>query len=240
MSVRRILLPGLTLPVDDYAAFAAELAGQTVVLDTLAVPVTGSPAELRAGVALPGPPYELIGHSVGALAALEWAAEHPREVSRLVLLDPSDPWGTPVPSALGGLLGRVLTGLVGLISLSPPAARALGRWGRRTVLGMYGVTDDPLPRDRVDELFGTRTALRSTARQVAGVPALIDRVQTLLDSGFTTPNDVVLSSLDGAPADGVATSRLADFLGVEVILVPGTHLFPMTHPESTAAALTRA
>jgi len=234
--MRRVLLPGLTLPVDDYAGLVDALDGDTVVLNTLVVPVTGVTARLRSFM-VPQPPYELVGHSVGALAALEWAAAHPDEVTRVVLLDPSDPYGAPVPTALGGSSGRLLTALVRAMCRSRRITRALGRWGRRTVLNTYGVVDDPLPLSRVDALFGTREALAAVVAQVVGVPAQVARVRALLDAGFTPPDVVVIGSSEGATADSEATARLAERLGTTVVVVPGAHLFPMTHPTSTAAAL---
>lgn len=236
MSERRLLLPGLTLPVEDYAALVAALPGDTVVHDTLIVPVTGAPAQLRAFM-VPVAPYELVGHSVGALAALEWAAAHPAEVSRVVLLDPSDPYGAPVPQALGGSSGRLLVGVVGALSRSRRIARSLGRWCRRNVLNTYGVVDDPLPLARVDALFGTPTGLAAVAAQLVGVPAQVGRVRALLDAGFAPPNVLVVGSSEGVTADSAATARLAERLGTTVVVVPGAHLFPMTHPTTTAAAI---
>jgi len=231
-----MLLPGLTLPVDDYADLVAVLPGETVVLDTLVVPVTGETAKLRAYM-VPAPPYELVGHSVGALAALEWAAAHPGEVSRVVLLDPSDPFGAPVPVALGGASGRLLVAVVGALSRSRRIARALGRWGRRNVLNSYGVVDDPLPPSRLDELFATPQGLAAVAEQVVGVPAQVRRVRALLEAGFRPPDVVVIGSSDGSTADNAATAALAGRLGTTVVVVPGAHLFPMTHPATTAAAM---
>jgi pimeloyl-ACP methyl ester carboxylesterase len=238
VSARRILLPGLTLPTDDYTALGALLPGHTVILDTLTTPVTGTPADLRRGLTVPEAPYELVGHSVGALAALEWAAQYPGEVSRVVLLDPADPFGTPVPARLGGVLGRLLVAVVIALARSRVLARVLGRWGRRTVLGAYGVVVDPLSPARIDELFGTRAGLAAVARQVVGVPSQVNRVRALLGAGLTVPRVVVMGSSDGALADGLAIARLAARLGVPVVPVPGGHLFPMTHPSTTAAAIT--
>lgn len=242
MTARRVLLPGMPIPVDDYAGLTAALPGDTVVLDTLVVPVTGTTAELQAGLQMPREPYELVGHSIGALAALEWAARHPRAISRLVLLDPSDPWGQPVPAALAGPPGRLLAGIVGLLSRQPRIARALGRWGRKSVLHMYGVTNDPLSQHRIDALFGTRPTLTTIVRQIAGVPVLVSRVRALLDGAtaetFGQVEIIVLVARDGTVADSTASSRLAEQLGARVITVPGTHLFPMTHPASTGSAFT--
>jgi pimeloyl-ACP methyl ester carboxylesterase len=237
VSARRVLLPGLTLPPDDYAALAALLPGETVVLDTLATPVTGTTAGLRAALAVPAAPYELVGHSIGALAALEWAAQHPDEITRVVLLDPSDPFGSPVPVFLGGMPGRALVGVVTTLARSRRAALALGRWARRTVLGGYGVDVDPLSPARVDELFGTRAGQAALVAQVVGVPAQVARVRALLEAGLAVPRLLVVGSADGAPADGAATAGLAARLGTTVVSVPGGHLFPMTHPVTTAAAI---
>jgi len=242
MSTRRILFPGLTLPVDDYRAFVAALPGETEVLDTLVTPVTGAAARLRAGLVVPEEPYEVVGHSVGAFAALEWAAAHPLAVSRIVLLEPSDPWGTPVPVALGGGAGRALVAVVSLVARSGLVARVLGRRGRATLLGMYGVRHDPMPRSRIDELLGTRAGLVSAVRQVVAVPSQVERARMLLDGGFeiVTADVVVIVAEDGAAADtAAAATRLSERLGAGTVVVPGGHLCPMTHPETTAAAVSR-
>ena len=230
----RVVLPGLTLPTDDYAAFVALLDGPTVVFDTLASPVTAPIDELRSTLDLPDEPHELIGHSVGALAALEWAARYPESVSRVVLLDPTDPYGEPVPEFMGRRAGRIVVAVVERLARSHRIARALGRWGRRTVLGFYGVAKDPLPLDRVDELFATREALAVVAAQVAGVPAQVARVRALVDSGFAPPNLVIIAARDADGADRRVIAELAARLGTPVIETRGKHLFPMTHPEMTA------
>ena len=237
MTIRRVLLPGLTLPVDDYEALIDALPGSTAMLDTLVTPVTGTTEELCAAVPVPVAPYELVGHSIGGLAALEWAARHPEAVSRVVLLDPSTPFGEPVPAILGGRAGRVLVWVIDLLARSPRIARSLGRWGRRSLLRGYGVTEDPLPLARVDELLGNRAALDVVAAQVTGVPAIVARVRALLEAGASFPNVLVLSSAEGNGSDQRLTRELADALGAHVVTVPGGHLFPMTHPVSTAAAI---
>jgi lipase len=239
VTVRRVLLPGLTIPPDDYEELVALLPGQTVVLNTLVTPVTGTTIELRSAMTVPHEPYELVGHSIGALAALEWAAQSPAAVSRLVLLDPTDAYGTPVPVALGGTPGRVLVGVIGRLSRSRRIARTIGRWGRRTVLGMYGITTDPLPTTRIDELFGTRDGVAAAVVQVVGTPALVLRARALLDSAPMLPPIVIVTSQGGAASDHEATAMLAAMLGAELVDSPGGHLFPMTHPSETANLIAR-
>lgn len=233
----RVLLPGLTLPVDDYARLVALLPGPTVVFDTLASPITATTDEIRATLDLPDGRHELIGHSVGALAALEWAARYPESVSRVVLLDPTDPYGEQVPAWMGGRAGRCIVAVVGALARSRRIARALGRRGRRSVLGLYGVVGDPLSPTRVDELFGTREALAVVAAQVTGMPAQVARVRALVDSGFTPPTILVIAAREGESADRRVIAELAARLATTVVETPGQHLFPMTHPEATATLL---
>lgn len=86
----------------DNAALVRLLPGPTRVLDTLAVPVTSAIERIRPALGAQRGHHELIGHSIGALTALRWAFAHPGQVSRVILLDPTDPRSDPVPTLLGG------------------------------------------------------------------------------------------------------------------------------------------
>ncbi len=229
----RLLLPGLCLSQDDYAALAATLPGETRILNTLTTPVTSAPEDLRAALAAGPGPHELIGHSIGGLSAVRWAAQWPEEIDNLILLDPSDPWSEPVPRWLGGRGGRLLTGIVGWLSSSRRLAVRLGRRGRRALLGMYGVTEDPLSSDRIDELFCRRTALLAVAEQLTGVPGVVAAVRALDEDAVSAIRVLLIFSA----GESDVAQRLADRWRADRKEVDAGHLFPITHPALTAGLI---
>lgn len=95
-------------------------------------------------------PLTLVGHSMGGLAALDYAAAHPQEVNHLVLLAPAISWKSMWYGALP----------FGLLSLIRGHETVLGVEGKRFVLGAGWWKD-----------FFSYDALR-TAREVT-VPTLI-------------------------------------------------------------------
>lgn len=98
--------------------------------------VQAMPALLRERLAqagLDGEPIGLIGHSLGALVATEWARQQPQQVAALVLLNPAMRPFTPIlratrvalwPRALGGLLRNGTHGATWSTALS----QGLARW----------------------------------------------------------------------------------------------------------------
>ncbi len=236
----RILFPGLALPPDDYAGLVAVLDGETRVLNTLADPVTSPFETLRTALDAGQGPHELIGHSIGALSAIEWALGAPYEVSRTILLDPSDPWGRPVPPLLGGPAGAGLRWAVSGMSRSPALARSLGRRGRAAMLGIYGVAEDPLTAERVAALFGNRDALGAVARQLTDVPHQLARVRALLARSSELPTATVIASTGGNGRPDPSVLRLAERIGARTEFVPAGHLFPMTNPVETAALIAQS
>lgn len=238
----RILLPGLALAPDDYAALVRLLPGPMRVLDTLAVPVTSAIERIRPALGAQRGHHELIGHSIGALTALRWAFAHPGQVSRVILLDPTDPRSDPVPTLLGGIGGTALQGLVGTLGALPAPARTAGRRGRRALLGISGVTDDHLSPARIDELYGTRAALSAIARQITDVPARVRETRALLDCspGWPGPPIHVVAATGDAGSADPAIVRLAATLGADLRTIDAGHLFPLTDPSTAAALIVQA
>src|SRR6478609_3655874 len=96
-----VVLPGLLLAPSDMEPVARVVREQfpdaTVrVLDSWDTAVTAPVAAIRAELGLaddqaPGS-VGLVGHSVGGLAAIEWALTHPEELGAVLLLDPTTPF----------------------------------------------------------------------------------------------------------------------------------------------------
>jgi pimeloyl-ACP methyl ester carboxylesterase len=132
----------------------------------------------RAGV--PGP-YVMAGHSFGGLYALTFAANHPDEVSGMVLVDSTSPHdgrgvAPAAPPAVPGsydVLGRVA-------ALTSSTARlGLGR-----LYSTVAVVDlPPLERDAVRASTATAATLRSTIEEYARANASMDEAASLRDFG---------------------------------------------------------
>jgi pimeloyl-ACP methyl ester carboxylesterase len=155
-----ILLRGLTRDSRHWGRFHGQLSAQQPEARIVALDLPGngalsrerSPANVEAmaeycrtelrrrGIA---PPYYLLAMSLGAMAAVAWAARHPQELSGCVLINTSmrpfsRPWQRLRPSAFLALLQLALTRppaaaaeqiILRLTSAAPEAAAAvLGDW----------------------------------------------------------------------------------------------------------------
>jgi len=130
-----VLLRGLTRERAHWGAFPAVLAGAIPAPRIVAVDLPGagtqrdrrSPVDVgaivrtcRAQLAEQGesPPYRLLGVSLGAMVAVEWARSHPGELAACVLVNtslrPLSPvWQRLHPRAWGPLLLRLVAGFSG-------------------------------------------------------------------------------------------------------------------------------
>jgi len=130
-----VLLRGLTRERAHWGAFPAILAGVMAAPRIVAVDLPGAgtlrgqrcPADIgaivqacRAQLAEQGvrPPYRLLGVSLGAMVAVEWARAHPGELAACVLVNgslrPFSPaWRRLRPQAWGPLLWRLAVGSAG-------------------------------------------------------------------------------------------------------------------------------
>lgn len=119
-----VILPGLALAPGDYIALARMLPGPVRILDSWHTAVTGEVETIRVAITPENmetdsvnaeacfehtetghdnrspsssahPQINLIGHSVGADAALEWALRYPAEIRSVVLIDPPYPHRAP-------------------------------------------------------------------------------------------------------------------------------------------------
>jgi lipase len=236
------ILPGLTMPPEDFADLAALLPGAARVLDAYQIPLTAPAARARDWFWAQGGWDELalIGHSAGGLAALEWWLTFPGEVSRVVLLDPTDPWekvGWPLPGTLGH---RGVRRLLEIVGASSWLARRLGRLGRRTFWRLFTHDPDRLDRATVDRVWGHPAGLVAVWDQCFDRFLQAARVRDLLAAREKD------GALPATPVLAVHSSQaepyhvpLARLLGATVADLPGDHLFPTRQPAATAALISR-
>jgi pimeloyl-ACP methyl ester carboxylesterase len=155
-----LLLRGLARDSRHWDSFPAQLAaafGNGTTVATLDLPGNGalngqrSPASVgemveayRAQRNGPGEPVHLLGLSLGAMVAIEWAYRYPQEVASLVLVNASAggilrPWQRMRPAAAWTLAGAMLPGrtvqqreelIVGLCSNLAGREAAVARWTR--------------------------------------------------------------------------------------------------------------
>ncbi len=181
----------------------------------------------------------VVGHSLGGAVALALALDHPERVAGLALISPAtQPQGEP-PKALSSLAVR-----------SDPMRRLLG-WTIAVPLGIRTqaatltmlFSPDPAPADfatRGGALLVARPATyRNACRDLveAGgeLPALARRYGTL-----KVPVGVLYGTGDRILSHELHGSRLREQIeGVDVELIDGGHMIPLTAPESSAAFIDR-
>ena len=118
-----LILPGWGLPPKDYEKLADLLGPDTRTLDSWKVPLTADTDDIRAELgASDSQKVDLLGHSLGGLAAIEWALRRPGQVRQLVLIDPTAPDEVPSHFHVEGKLRR---------GMDKPPLRPYGAWGPR-------------------------------------------------------------------------------------------------------------
>lgn len=126
----------------------SELAPSGYDLDTLVRDLEGLLESLPpSGNAAP---VSLVGHSYGALVALNYALRHPRQVAKLALVD------APLPASRYVYPSMAEAGNPGNVANLPPALAAEGRAAKRS-------------QDRLDYLFREST-LRRDVRESPDIP----------------------------------------------------------------------
>lgn len=191
-----VILPGLALTPADYSALSRDLRG--IVFDAWVVDLTAPIDEIRAhilselrshhGGREAHEKLSLLGHSMGGLLALEWAARFPDEVATVVLADPTPP-ANVTPSNMSARQHRVVAGMLAPVL---PALRA-GLWAAQTR------SKEHLGRQELKRRYGTHTGARALVRHNSQCAALQQRVdQALRGSGL--PGNVTILQLVGAPS----------------------------------------
>jgi pimeloyl-ACP methyl ester carboxylesterase len=229
--VRLVLLHGSQLSAAQWSRYAA-LLGPDVDLVLPDLPAHGT----RRGEAFTwegalavvseavesgdaGVPVVLAGHSLGGYLAMAWASLHPHRLAGLALLGAS-----AVPAGPGAALYRAIARVESRLGVDR-MSRALDRQ-----------FDAMLP----DELAAV---IKEAGYGFDGIPAawagVMSRCRPAMLAEVTAPVLLVNGQLDQLRVDARRFARAArSARWVRVVTVPrGLHVFPLTHPHETAAAL---
>lgn len=234
---RWVILPGLALTPPDYRELQGAL--DAVVLDAWQLPVTAPPCALRAHFG--SEPVQLFGHSLGGLAAIEWALTYPRQVTRIVLADPSPPALPPAVAARAARIGYLLaTPLFGYATLAASLGPALRRRGYLHTTGRH----DPLPPSVAARYYAGGANWHTMFSQLQASAAQTIRVGKLLaakgHAGLPVPA-LQLSACSGERRFAREQRRLAARIGAQLQELDGlSHLFPLTHPQVVVRELARS
>jgi pimeloyl-ACP methyl ester carboxylesterase len=166
-----------------------------------------------------GVPVVLAGHSLGGYLAMAWASEHPHRLAGLALLGAS-----AVPAGPGAALYRAI-------------AKAESRLGvDRMSRALDRQFDAMLPVELA-------VVIKEAGYGFDGIPAawagVMSRCRPEMLAEVTAPVLLVNGQLDQLRVDVRRFARAArSARWVHVVTVPrGLHVFPLTHPHETAAAL---
>lgn len=208
-----LLGPDVELVVPDLPAHGSRRGGAFTwegALDVIGDAVAGDD---------PSVPVVLAGHSLGGYLAMAWASQHPTELAGLALLG-----ATAVPRGPGAALYRGLARVEHRLGVDR-MSRALDR-----------EFDALLPEDLA-------AVIKEAGYGFDGIPAAWDGVMTRcrpeMLAEVTCPVLLVAGQLDQLRVDARVFARAARSAPwVRSVTVPrGLHVFPLTHPHETAAAL---
>lgn len=166
-----------------------------------------------------GVPVVLAGHSLGGYLAMAWASEHPERLAGLALLG-----ATAVPAGPGALVYRGLARFEHRLG-ADRMARALDR-----------EFDALLPAELA-------AVIKEAGYGFDGIPAawagVMTRCRPEMLAELTCPVLLVAGQLDQLRVDARRFARAARSARWvrRVVVRHGLHVFPLTHPHDTAAAL---
>ena len=230
-----LILPGWGLPPKDYEKLAGLLGPDTRTLDSWKVPLTADTDDIRAELgASDSPKVDLLGHSLGGLAAIEWALRRPDQVRQLVLIDPTAPDEVPSRFHVEGKLRRGMDKLAGAaVEALWRVGPRIRRWGIRQTTG----SEDTLPIDEARARYGTRENSRRLAEQLSASWEHAARVDALLDADVVrrrSPAPLLLVGAGNGKQRRFLRSQwdLGRKLHARTIMLTGqNHVFPLTRPD---------
>jgi pimeloyl-ACP methyl ester carboxylesterase len=177
----------------------------------------------------------VVGHSLGGAVALALALDHPAKVGGLALISPLTQVQEDVPAAFRG------------IAIGSPAVRRAIAWTIATPLGMLSgrrgaiavFAPEPAPDD-----FGTKgggalvlrpgnfhAASTDLAAARGSMPALVARYADL-----SVPVAILFGREDAILNPDLHGAKIAaDVPRIELTLIPGGHMIPVTAAEAVAA-----
>ena len=224
--VMEFLMDDLTLAAPDLPGHgkSADWDGTGDFMGRCAQAVLAMP-EMRSGE-----PVHLIGHSGGAVIALQVAQARPDRVRSLTLIEPTlfaAAKGTPAYDATLDLFAPYETALdAGNLDAASEAFMAV--WGNTDWQGM-----EPRQRKRIAERIHLIRASH---------PALYGDSGGVLDAGRLEALDCPVTLIAGMTSPvicrAVIRALAARLPNAESVLVPDAgHMLPVTHPELTAALI---
>ena len=232
-----LILPGWGLPPKDYEKLADLLGPDTRTLDSWKVPLTADTDDIRAELgASDSQKVDLLGQSLGGLAAIEWALRRPGQVRQLVLIDPTAPDEVPSHFHVEGKLRRGMDKLAGAaVEALWRVGPKIRRWGIRQTTG----SEDTLPINEARARYGTRENSRRLAEPLPASWVHAARVDALLDVGAhkeqrgRRPAPLLLVGAGSGKQRRFLRSQwdLGRKLHARTIMLTGqNHVFPLTRP----------
>jgi pimeloyl-ACP methyl ester carboxylesterase len=180
--------------------------------------------------------FDMVGHSMGGLAAGGFAVDNPNRVRKLVLLAPVG-LASRLPAiwAIGGLPGVMdLVGTLDQFMMASQVAR-----GYTDIRGItWGPVQVGSDRHRYQYLIGRRFSKGSDLDSFPGLMTITKfRPESLLLPGlglFSGRTLVIWGDRDDLVPAAPAQAELSSYPGIELAMLPMRgHLFPFTEPLRT-------
>lgn len=172
------------------------------------------------------PSAHIVGLSMGGMAAMPMALEHPHSVRSLALLDTDAQPEAPEKVAAYGQLGQAVLAM-GWNAVAEPVANIL-----------FGAPylSDPARKAAVVEKLATNDMEAVAGRALRTVTNRVDVLDRL--GIISVPTTVIVGELDIATTPDKAEAIAEAIPGAKLVRIPGAgHHSPLENPEAVTAAL---